>query len=727
MDTPIYTSDIIVGGEDQTTYFTALPAPTGSANDGIITKQSGSLVLTFYQSDGTTAFDLTNMDTLDAKAIPFNSNVVEVTLGTGVISGAGNNIYTVDWVRETIPSSWSQFSQDRFGAIVLFIELQETGTADYFQVYTRFNVFDGDFRGDQSTTPIEFRYDWIDAIVSEWAKYGRGTPTTLTDALAYLSGAGKNDWGSVVNQTEVTSPIGVDNAQYIIAGIGGDWSGFTIGDIVRYSATDSVWYNVTPAEGYVVYDLDIAKEVIYQSSAWTTNEVTHTGQVTGSTVLTLDATAITDQSTVTAASGDLILVSRSGVLQNVDASDLSGDMNTSTYDAASVNEQLIGTTATQSMTNKTVNGVTLATGGASTQYLSADGNYSTPAGAGDMATATYDPAAINEQLVGLTTNQSITNKTINGVTLNSSGLPTVFLNATGGYSTPAGTGNMNTSTYDLANVNEQLVGLTASQNMTNKSVNGVTLATGGASTQFLSADGTYTTPAGSGDMLKAAYDPANINEQLTGLTATQSLTNKTVNGVVLDSAGSAALFLTQAGTYVTPAGGGDMVAATYDPAAITEQLVGLTATQSLTNKDINGVTLNGAGSSVLFLNEAGTYSTPSTTVDEQAVSAGTDNNQTGTAYTLVLTDADNKTIWMSNAALNTLTIPPNSSVAFIVGTKINIIMEGVGTTVIAGDTGVTLNGVSTGSGNINNQYQGVTITKRATDEWIVTGDISTVA
>lgn len=40
----------------------------------------------------------------------------------------------------------------------------------------------------------------------------------------------------------------------------------------------------------------------------------------------------------------------------------------------------------------------------------------------------------------------------------------------------------------------------------------------------------------------------------------------------------------------TSAGGGDMTAAVYDAAAITEQLVGLTATQTLTNKTIDGDT-----------------------------------------------------------------------------------------------------------------------------------------
>jgi len=114
-------------------------------------------------------------------------------------------------------------------------------------------------------------------------------------------------------------------------------------------------------------------------------------------------------------------------------------------------------------------------------------------------------------------------------------------------------------------------------------------------------------------------------------------------------------------------------------------------------------------------------------LNQSAVASGADNNQTGTTYTLVLNDADNKTVWMNNASSNTATIPLNASVAFPVGTKINLMMEGAGVTTIEGDTGVTLNGVSAGSGDINNQFQGVTITKRATDTWIATGDLGTVS
>ena len=111
-------------------------------------------------------------------------------------------------------------------------------------------------------------------------------------------------------------------------------------------------------------------------------------------------------------------------------------------------------------------------------------------------------------------------------------------------------------------------------------------------------------------------------------------------------------------------------------------------------------------------------------ISPEGVAAGTDNDQTGVAYTLVLTDKDNVNVWMNNALPNTVTIPLNASVAFAVGTKINIIQEGVGVTTVEGDTGVTLNGTSGGSIVVNNQYQGVTITKRATDTWIASGDLT---
>jgi hypothetical protein len=99
--------------------------------------------------------------------------------------------------------------------------------------------------------------------------------------------------------------------------------------------------------------------------------------------------------------------------------------------------------------------------------------------------------------------------------------------------------------------------------------------------------------------------------------------------------------------------------------------------------------------------------------------AGSVNAQTGTSYTAVLTD-DHKIITMSNAAANTLTVPTNASVAFPVGAKLSIWMAGAGVTTITGDTGVTINGVSAGSGDLA-QYGACSIVKTATDTWLAVG------
>jgi hypothetical protein len=102
------------------------------------------------------------------------------------------------------------------------------------------------------------------------------------------------------------------------------------------------------------------------------------------------------------------------------------------------------------------------------------------------------------------------------------------------------------------------------------------------------------------------------------------------------------------------------------------------------------------------------------------------NTQTGTAYTLALTDAGD-IVEMNNAAANTLTIPANASVAFAIGDVISITQFGAGVTTVTGDTGVTVNGVSAGGATINSQYQGVSLYKRGTDEWITQGAHGVVA
>ena len=91
-------------------------------------------------------------------------------------------------------------------------------------------------------------------------------------------------------------------------------------------------------------------------------------------------------------------------------------------------------------------------------------------------------------------------------------------------------------------------------------------------------------------------------------------------------------------------------------------------------------------------------------------------NSRTAAYTLVLLDAG-RVVEANTASALTVTIPPNSAVAFPVGTILEVLRYGVGTVTVAAGTGVTLRGTAT----IGAQYGSVSLLKRGTDEWIVSG------
>ena len=98
------------------------------------------------------------------------------------------------------------------------------------------------------------------------------------------------------------------------------------------------------------------------------------------------------------------------------------------------------------------------------------------------------------------------------------------------------------------------------------------------------------------------------------------------------------------------------------------------------------------------------------------------NAQTGTTYTTVLAD-DGKLVTADNAAAIALTIPPNSSVAYGIGTQINIMQLGAGQVTITAGAGVTLR--SAGSKlKTSAQYAVATCAKIASDTWVVVGNLS---
>ena len=95
---------------------------------------------------------------------------------------------------------------------------------------------------------------------------------------------------------------------------------------------------------------------------------------------------------------------------------------------------------------------------------------------------------------------------------------------------------------------------------------------------------------------------------------------------------------------------------------------------------------------------------------------------TAASVTAVLAD-DGKLVTMSNASANTFTIPPNSSVAFGIGTQINIAQLGAGQTSIVAGAGVTLNSAGAKL-KLSAQYAVATCVKTDTNEWFVVGNLS---
>lgn len=164
-----------------------------------------------------------------------------------------------------------------------------------------------------------------------------------------------------------------------------------------------------------------------------------------------------------------------------------------------------------------------AAAGAGT-FLRQDGTWATPTGSGlgDMQSATYDPAGIAEQLVGLTAAQTLTNKTLTAPTINA---PTGIV-ATDIGNTPAGSitsTNVQAAINELDASKQPTLGFTPENSAKKGAVNGyaalnasrevIQLPAGASAnpTKFLRGDGVWAIPSGGGAGSPASgywYDPS---------------------------------------------------------------------------------------------------------------------------------------------------------------------------------------------------------------------------
>jgi hypothetical protein len=146
-------------------------------------------------------------------------------------------------------------------------------------------------------------------------------------------------------------------------------------------------------------------------------------------------------------------------------------------------------------------------------------------------------------------------------------------------------------------------------------------------------------------------------------------------------------------------------------------------TLSILSVGSNGtvLTANSATASGLSWTTPDVTLTNSATLTNKTLTAPVINisiNSQSSAYTLVLAD-NGKIVEMSTSA--TLTIPLNANAAFATGAQITILQTTSGQVTIAGDTGVTVDG--TPGLKLRAQWSSAVCVKRATDSWVVLGDL----
>lgn len=155
-----------------------------------------------------------------------------------------------------------------------------------------------------------------------------------------------------------------------------------------------------------------------------------------------------------------------------------------------------------------------------------------------------------------------------------------------------------------------------------------------------------------------------------------------------------------AGTGLSGGGSSGAVTLAIDTATTAD----LTTAQTLTNKTLTSPTINDPKLNLSI------------------------NANTSTTYTFVLAD-NGKLVTSNNASAQTLSIPTNASVAFPVGTQINVAwITGAGQPTIQAVTSGTTTVLSTGATSTAPKLRVVnsvaSCVKIATDTWLVTGDVA---
>ncbi len=271
------------------------------------------------------------------------------------------------------------------------------------------------------------------------------------------------------------------------------------------------------------------------------------------------------------------------------------------------------------------------------------------------------------------------------------------------------------------------------------SATSMTVATGAGSALM----GGVTLAAGNVDQFTVALDVDTQNEEIVFITAVSSDTFTIVRG----QAGTSAISHTGGATvkhvltssdltfYTTGVATADAAVPSAVVTAKADLLVGAssgvvdnlavgTNNQVLTADSTQTLGVKWATPATGDVTLTGTQTLTNKTLTDPVVTESV-NAQTGTTYTTVLTDAK-QMVTLSNASAITVTLPPNSSVAYTAGSKIDFIQKGAGQVTFAQGAGVTIRstGSTAASPKLRTQYSAATAWYEGSDVWYIVGDIA---
>ena len=202
-------------------------------------------------------------------------------------------------------------------------------------------------------------------------------------------------------------------------------------------------------------------------------------------------------------------------------------------------------------------------------------------------------------------------------------------------------------------------------------------------------------------------------------TGTQTLTNKTITtpaGLVKADVGL--------GNVDNTADSAKPVSTSQASAIATAKSEAIADATSQVNALLTGApaALNTLDELAAALGDDANFASTVTTSLGLKVDSVTPISQKTASYTLSsLTERDDLIEMGSGSAL-TLTIPPNSAIAYPVGTSLDVLQTGTGQVTIAAGAGVTVN--ATPGLKLRTQWSSATLFKRAENTWVVFGDLT---